>query len=101
MAARIVQNGERHSALRRWLPAVLPAVCFLIAGGLLLWSLTWLPGGRTAGQEVAQARYLQSVVVALVLLIGAAWAVRSSDRDPQWRLGAWFCSVLAAIVLVV
>jgi len=101
VATRIEQTSHRHSGFRRWLPAVLPGGCFLVAGALLVWSVTWLPGGRTLGQEVAQVRYVQSTLIALVLLVGAVWAIRNADRDPQWRLGAWFCSVVAVLVLVV
>ena len=101
MAMRVEQGSQQWRGLRRWLPAILPAAYFLLAGALLLWSVTWLPGGMTLGQDVAQERYVRSAVIALVLFVGAAWAVRNADRDPRWRLGAWFCSVLTAMFLVV
>lgn len=86
--------------VRRWLPALLPTLCFVPAVGLLLWSLTWVPGGRTLGQEAAQATIIRSTAISLVLLVGALWAIRNADRDPRWRVAAWSCSTLAVLVLV-
>jgi len=101
VATAIEPHSHRRTGVRGWLPAALPAACLLLAGVLLMWSLTWLPGGRTLGQEAAQERYVRSAVIALALFVGAVWALRNADREPRWRIAAWFCSLVTAVVLVV
>jgi hypothetical protein len=85
---------------RRWAPMALPAVNLIIGGALIAWSLSWLPGGLTRGEQRVQTSYGIHMAIVGALATGTYVAIRSADRDPAWRRAAWFFAGLTVVFVV-
>ena len=81
-----------QTGARRWSPMVLPCASLVLALILIVVSITWIPGGMTAGQRAAGPIYLKTSVVAAALTYGAHFSIRRADTDRAWRLAAWACT---------
>jgi len=81
----------------RWLPMLLPIVLFTEAVGFIIWSLTWIPGGLTAGEQAVQRTYLRTAAIAAVLSYAAYFFIRRAVNDSGWRWAAWLCTSCALV----
>jgi hypothetical protein len=83
----------------RWLPMLLPVLLFTLALGLAGWSLTWLSGGLTTGEQAAQRMYLRSALIAATLAYASYRFIRRAEGDAAWRWAAWLCTGFALLTL--
>jgi hypothetical protein len=85
----------------RWLPMLVPALLLVVAGGQLVWSLTWLRGDVTVGEQVAQSaatRHLLPIAAIAAVLSYASYAsIRRAHGDRSWRWVAWLCTGVALL----
>jgi hypothetical protein len=86
---------------RRWAPLALPAVHLIISVALIAWSLSWLQGGLTLGEQRLQTSYMIHTAIVAALATGTYVAIRYADRDPAWRRAAWFFAGLTVVFMVV
>jgi hypothetical protein len=94
-------HGSSSTGLRRWLPLLPPMLLFVVAAGLLAWTVVWIADGWTVGERAAQRGYLLSAVTTGALSYGAYFSIKHAHGDPAWRWGAWMCVGLALLMLVV
>jgi hypothetical protein len=102
-AAFNVERGHVPSsagAAIRWFPILLPALHFAGAAGVLVWSLTWIAGGMTVGEQVVQRGYLRRALVTAVLWYAAYFSIKRADGDHAWRWAAWLCTGVAVLIIV-
>jgi len=102
VAAAFNDEGTRapdSTGTLRWLPMLLPVLLFTLAVGHLGWTLTWLSGGLTTGEQAVQRMYLRAAVIAAVLSYAAYRFIRRAHRDPTWRWAAWLCTGSALLTL--
>ena len=103
VAAEFNEEGAHISAgtgTLRWLPMLLPMVPFVVVVGLLVWSLTWIPGGWTAGEQAVQRTYVRSALIIGILSYATYFSIRREGRDQAWRWAAWLCAGLALLIPV-
>ncbi len=103
VAAEFNEEGAHVSAdtgTLRWLPMLLPMVPFTVAVGSLVWSLTWIPGGWTAGEQAVQRTYLRSALIGGILLYATYFSIRRAGRDQAWRWAAWLFAGLGLLIPV-
>ncbi|MDQ1397814.1 MAG: hypothetical protein QOG64_3073 [Acidimicrobiaceae bacterium] len=81
----------------RWLPMLPPLVPLVVVVGSLAWSLTWIPGGWTAGEQAVQRTYVRSAVIIGVLSYATYFSIKRAGRDQAWRWAAWLCAGLALL----
>lgn len=93
-------HGSDSASALRWLPVLLPTVLFMQAIGFLAWSITWISGGLTIGEKVAQRTYLTTALVTGTLACGAYFAITRARRDQAWRWAAWLCTGIALLVIL-
>lgn len=101
VAAGFAEQGARapdRTGPTRWLPMLVPLFLFVSAVGSLVWSLTWLSGGLTIGEQVAQRTYLLRTLIAAALSCAAYLSIRRARSDNAWRWAAWFCTGCAVAV---
>lgn len=84
----------------RWLPMLLPLFLFMPAVVFLIWSLTWIPGGWTVGERVAQRTYVRSALITGVLSYAAYFSIRRAHGDHAWRWAAWLCTGCALLIIL-
>ncbi|MDQ1425651.1 MAG: hypothetical protein QOD72_3149 [Acidimicrobiaceae bacterium] len=92
-----IHTPDRSSVLR-WLPMLLPVFVFTESIGFLVWTLTWLSGGLTAGEQVALRAHLRTAVIAGLLSFFAFVSIRRARRDRAWRWAAWLCTGCVLVV---
>jgi HAAS domain-containing protein len=90
---------RKRTGILRWLPMVLPVFRLALAVALIVWSLTWVPGGLTGGERVVQRVYLRTGLVAAILSYAAYFSIGRADRDRAWRWAAWACTGCALLPL--
>ena len=103
VAAAFNEKGPQapaHTGAAGWLPILLPLFLFMAAVGVLVWSLTWIPGGWSSGEKVAQRTYLRSAVIAGVFSYATYFSIRRSRSDQTWRWAAWFCAGLTLLLIL-
>jgi hypothetical protein len=93
-----VANVPDSTGALRWLPILLPMFPFMLAVGSLVWSLTWIPGGLTAGEQVVQRTYLRSALITGILSYATYFSIRRARSDQAWRWAAWLCAGLALLM---
>lgn len=84
---------------RRWAPIAVPGVLLAMGVAMTAWSLAWLSGGLTLGEQVAQRQYFLWTGLGGALTAGTFIAIRRGDRDPAWRIGAWFLAALTGAIV--
>jgi hypothetical protein len=93
-------HTPERTTILRWLPVLLPVLMFTQSIALIVWNLTWLSGGLTAGEQVALRAYLRSSVIGGILSYVAFVSIKRSKGDRAWRWAAWLCTACALVVSV-
>jgi hypothetical protein len=104
VAAAFSDDGppaRSRTGLVRWLPMLVPVALLAAAVGVIVWSITWHPGGSTSGERTFQLSYLRAGIVFALLSYGAHQSIKRADRDGAWRWAAWACAGGALTYLAV
>ena len=97
-------EGAAHISVNtgalRWLPMLPTMVPLVVVVGLLVWSLTWIPGGWTVGEQAVQRAYVRRALIVGILSYATYFSIRRAARDHAWRWAAWLCAGLALLTPV-
>jgi hypothetical protein len=104
VAAEFTADGppiQISTGLLRWSPLLIPLSFLTVAVSFLIWSITWMFNGWSAGERVAQRAYLQTGVIDALFSYAAYLCIKRADRDRAWRWAAWACTglVLASLAI--
>lgn len=90
-----------RTGLVTWLPMLAPLVLLIATVVLLAWSLTWISGGLTTGEQIVQRAYVVRTLIAATLSGAAYLSIKRASRDDSWRWAAWLCTCCTVVVVLV